>query len=532
MKRKNIFTGIAMILSISLMTPLCLPSAMVNTVVSAETQELEASGTLPCENGETIQYTFENGVVTISGKGDKLVDPSPFKENKDITKVVFTDDCAIEELDETFYYCRNLSVVENIPDTVTSMEGAFRGTALTEVPELPSHLENLSNTFMDCKGITKVDFSRFPSSISKFDFAFSGTSVTDVTVVCPKLKDIYETVFLRWCFDECLQLKTVVIDATNVNEEAYINLQGICQGCSALESFELKNIPEQYKYPGGKGPASAFAGCKNLTSVKIEGYFDYGADMVFKNCKKLKTIDTKGSMDFGDVISLDKAFLNCEALEGTYYIQLNPFSEIYEGFYENKNLDKVKESCNYIFKGCSDKVTFYVGCKPLVDYCNSLKTQDEYKFDANVIYWKEGDTYQKFGSTTAPTGTPTPAGTEVPTSGAITTAPTATPKPNKTPTANSITNTTVSKVTVSASKKKVVLGWKKKANITGYQIYRKTGNGKYKLVKTIKKANVDKWTDKSVKSKKTYCYKIRAYKVKNKVKTYSRFSSVKKVKVK
>jgi len=110
-----------------------------------------------------------------------------------------------------------------------------------------------------------------------------------------------------------------------------------------------------------------------------------------------------------------------------------------------------------------------------------------------------------------------------------------TPRPAVTvpPTVAPITDTTVTKVAASASKKKkVILRWKKKSNVNGYQIYKKKGSGKYKLAKTLKKASITKWTDASVKVGNTYCYKIRAYKIAKKKKFYSKFSTVKKVIVK
>ena len=60
---------------------------------------------------------------------------------------------------------------------------------------------------------------------------------------------------------------------------------------------------------------------------------------------------------------------------------------------------------------------------------------------------------------------------------------------------------------------KVKLSWKKQSQADGYEIYRAgTRNGKYKKIKTIKKASVKAWTDKKARKGKTYYYKIAAYK--------------------
>ena len=64
-----------------------------------------------------------------------------------------------------------------------------------------------------------------------------------------------------------------------------------------------------------------------------------------------------------------------------------------------------------------------------------------------------------------------------------------------------------------AAKGKVKLTWKKSSKADGYIIYRATKkNGKYKQIKMIKSWKKNSFTDKKVKSKKTYYYKIRAYK--------------------
>ena len=87
----------------------------------------------------------------------------------------------------------------------------------------------------------------------------------------------------------------------------------------------------------------------------------------------------------------------------------------------------------------------------------------------------------------------------------------------------------------SYNKAKVAVKWKKvKKNTTGYQVYQRIGNGKWKLVKTIKKNKVS--ASITVKGGKKYHYKVRAInkrKIGNKYKTrYGKFSKVKSVSIK
>lgn len=76
-------------------------------------------------------------------------------------------------------------------------------------------------------------------------------------------------------------------------------------------------------------------------------------------------------------------------------------------------------------------------------------------------------------------------------------------------------------------KAKVTLSWKKTAGAKGYQIYAsKKKKGKYKLLKTVKKAGTTKFTVKKPKSGKIY-YKVRAYvNDDNGKKKYGEFSAI------
>lgn len=103
--------------------------------------------------------------------------------------------------------------------------------------------------------------------------------------------------------------------------------------------------------------------------------------------------------------------------------------------------------------------------------------------------------------------------------------------------ASTVTTIKNTKVTVSSAKskakKKVYLKWKKNKYADGYKVYRstkkKTG---YKCIATLNKRSKVSYTDKKVKSKKVYYYKVRAYRKNGKKTVYSGYSPVKRVKVK
>ena len=93
---------------------------------------------------------------------------------------------------------------------------------------------------------------------------------------------------------------------------------------------------------------------------------------------------------------------------------------------------------------------------------------------------------------------------------------------------------TVTKVQKSSVKRNsVTIRWKKVSGASGYQVVRATKkNGKYKTEKTITKGSTVKYVSKKLSSKKTYYYKVRAYRKVGKKKIYGKYSSAVAVKTK
>lgn len=86
---------------------------------------------------------------------------------------------------------------------------------------------------------------------------------------------------------------------------------------------------------------------------------------------------------------------------------------------------------------------------------------------------------------------------------------------------------------VSAEKGKAVLKWKKTTGASGYEVYMSTKEKSgYKKVAALSGSAKVNYTKKSLTSGKTYYFKVRSYTKKGNYKSYSSYSSVKKVKVK
>ena len=89
------------------------------------------------------------------------------------------------------------------------------------------------------------------------------------------------------------------------------------------------------------------------------------------------------------------------------------------------------------------------------------------------------------------------------------------------------------KVKIKSAKKKgkkVPLNWKKISDAAGYVVYMKTNSGKFKAVKTVKKAKKVKAVIILKKGNK-YSFKIRAYKLDEETNVYGAYSKIKKVKM-
>ena len=77
------------------------------------------------------------------------------------------------------------------------------------------------------------------------------------------------------------------------------------------------------------------------------------------------------------------------------------------------------------------------------------------------------------------------------------------------------------------TKRAISMSWKKVNGANGYRVFRAASKkGKYKVIKTITKGKIVKFTDKKVKSRKNYYYKIRAYREVGKKKIYGGYSKI------
>lgn len=175
---------------------------------------------------------------------------------------------------------------------------------------------------------------------------------------------------------------------------------------------------------------------------------------------------------------------------------------------------------------------------PLVHYAGTVEANAAYSWSSEAVrpvlhlklssnVWKKAGTENAMGGTVITN----PAGEQ-------TAKPGSTEKPKDTPTVSEKPKTTtvtapgkVQKLTAKNKKKKTaVLSWKKVSGAKGYQL-QYAASKKFKN-KTSKLTAKTKFTVKKLKKKKTYWFRVRAYKLNGKKKVYGKWSSVTKIKIK
>lgn len=175
---------------------------------------------------------------------------------------------------------------------------------------------------------------------------------------------------------------------------------------------------------------------------------------------------------------------------------------------------------------------------PVVHYAGKVDDNADYGFSSEavrpVLHLKlSSNVWEKAGTESAMGGpdVTNPAGEQ-------TAKPVFTEKPKDNPTVSEKPKTTsvtapskVQKLTAKNKKKKsAVLSWKKVSGVKGYQL-QYAANKKFKN-KTSKLTAKTKFTVKNLKKKKTYWFRVRAYKLDGKKKVYGKWSSVTKIRIK
>ena len=220
-----------------------------------------------------IEWSLENGTLTISGTGDMTeygsAEAMPWYSNRTSIVSIVVKDGVTGIADYAFAACTGVQSV-SIAASVTSIgSNAFAGcTALTDV-QIENGMSIIwGSTFSGC---TALETITFPESIS-----YMGGSV----------------------FKGCTNLAQVTLPAGLTFVPSYM-----FQGCNSLTAV---SFPEQITYIG----SYAFDGCTSLRDVQFSGSVARIDSYAFQNCTALKTLVIPTTLS----TIKDHAFYKCTAL--------------------------------------------------------------------------------------------------------------------------------------------------------------------------------------------------------------------------
>ena len=204
------------------------------------TENGEIEGTMPTyistNGGETFQKVTEVTMTFYNCKDLKVMPELP----KTITSAYYT-----------FYECSNLEKVTSIPSNVTNIEGIFlKCTSLNELPTIPNGVTNLTSAFSS----TAIDtMPKIPDSVTVMNNTFGGCiNLVNITSLPKNLENVGS------CFRGCTKLKIAPKIPSKVT-----NMANTFFGCTALQ--EIPNIPN-----GVIDMTSTFQGCTSLTNIDIK----------------------------------------------------------------------------------------------------------------------------------------------------------------------------------------------------------------------------------------------------------------------
>ena len=300
--------------------------------------------------GDNLTWTYENGILTISGTGDMYlyggnddVKPCPWADYRTtITKVVIEDGVTSLGRD-SFKDCSSLTEVR-IPETVEDLGyyGTFRNcTSLTSFT-VPAGITIIPNyAFAGCTNLTNITIPEGVTGI--YTAAFQN---------CENLQDITLpeslTHISNYVFDGCSSLRDVQIPES----VSYIGDNAFC-GCASITSIV---IPEGIS----KIDVATFYACSSLESIVIPESVTYIGQYAFVNCGKLAQVTIPDNVTYIGTY----AFTGCKSISEITIP--DGITAIAEGTFQNCAIKEIVIPANvesvdkYAFAGCSalSKITF------------------------------------------------------------------------------------------------------------------------------------------------------------------------------
>lgn len=419
--------------------------------------------------GKNLTWTLDQkGVLTISGKG-----------------AMYNYDYWDSSKSPWQKYNKSIRSVKIKSGVTTIGKGAFSRCYLKNI-EIPSTVTAIQEgAFYSCPQLISVSIPKGVVKIQECAFAN-----------CPKLESVSipssVTSLGDAVFVDCVGLKKVNIPS-RVTSIGYMTFAG----CANLQTVTL---PAKVTSIG----EWAFFGCSRLTNIILpQGCLSIGA-YGFAGCRRLASVTLPSNMKtIGS-----NAFFRCSALKKVYF---RGTKAQWKGIkIADGNTALVNASRRYNIASISAKAG--TGGSASGSGAKTKGTKVTLKATPKSGYyftnWTEG-------------------GKIVSTSPSYSFA----VSKDRTLQANFAKLSSPGVKAQSSGYNSIKLSWKKVSGATGYEVYRAASkSGKYTKIGTIGKNATVTYTDKKLSTGTTYYYKARAYRLVDKTKLYSAYSSIVKAK--
>ncbi|RDU22911.1 leucine-rich repeat protein [Anaerosacchariphilus polymeriproducens] len=437
---------------------------------------------LSCQNLRNVELS----------EGIGIIESSAFLNCKNLTNIHIPSSVRVVG-ESAFQYCDNLKSVTISNGVTTIQDSAFGWCDSLEYLSLPESVSKIGDGIVyDCTALKKINVEASnPKFCSINGVVYNKDKTILVLYPCGNTAKEYTILNGVKTIGNCGFISAQHLVKVNLPKGLTTIGEGAFFGCENLDNV---NVPSSVATIG----ESAYGMCYNLTNITIpESVKNFGIT-VFYDDKKVIIYCVKNSNAHKYAVDnkLFYKFLETSQKPGSTTIKIKGI-RLKE---KSKTLDL--KSCyqiktTIIPSNASDKQVIYKSNNSRVASVNSRGKVTAKKIGKAVITITAKD------------------GSRVTSKIAITVRPKS-------------TKLKVKKL----SKRMVKLTWKRVSDSSGYEIYRSTKRKiGYKKIATIKKAKIISRKNKKLKRKKTYYYKIRVYKIVKGKKIYSKYSTIKKVKM-
>lgn len=218
--------------------------------------------------GEKLTWTFEDGMLTVSGTGNMDCDYNrPWEELRADIRSVVIGEGVTRIASEAFIACENLSQVQ-LPETLTYIgEFAFSRCAALEEIEFPDSVQFLETGCFEQTGLRSVHLPPMLSILNLNLFSYC-ESLTEVTM--PE-----NCVILgNGCFEHCTSLRQIELPAS---------VHVLCNSTFSYTALEEIVIPENVQLLGDH----CFQNCKDLERVTLPDKLVTIGKSCFADCESL-----------------------------------------------------------------------------------------------------------------------------------------------------------------------------------------------------------------------------------------------------